>query len=63
MSANDKDILMEMLDIAIGAMNENELCSYCRLYGSSLCEKDDDICVSGIFTGLKKQAEKRLKND
>lgn len=51
----NNELLLEMLDIAIGAMVENELCTYCH---HSIC--DSDNCVNGIFDGLKVQAETNL---
>lgn len=54
--------LYEMLDIALDAMNENELCSYCAFSGTPDCfaGRSDDICKQGLFTGLCNMAEKRL---
>ena len=53
------ELLLEMLNIAIGAMNENELCSYCSLNGCEFCYYERD-CESGIFEGLKAKAERNL---
>ena len=55
--------LYEMLDIALDAMNENELCSYCAFSGTPNCfaGRSDDICKQGLFTGICNMAEKRLK--
>ncbi len=58
------ELLLEMLDISVGAMNENELCSYCAFSGTQNCYpgRSDFICQSGLFEGLKIKAEKRLRN-
>jgi hypothetical protein len=55
--------LYEMLDIALDAMNENELCSYCAFAGTEDCFpcRPDDICKQGLFTGLSHMAEKRMQ--
>jgi hypothetical protein len=52
-----------MLDIALDAMNENELCSYCAFAGTEDCFpcRPDDICKQGLFTGLSHMAEKRMQ--
>ena len=53
-------LLNEMLDIAIAAMNENELCSYCR--HNNYCNRNvnDDICMNGISGGLENIAMANL---
>lgn len=55
--------LYEMLDIALDAMNENELCSYCAFAGTPDCfaGRPDEICKQGLFTGLCNMAEKRMQ--
>lgn len=51
----DNKLLLEMIDIAIGAMVENELCYYCKYQD---CNYSD--CSAGIFDGLKLMAERNL---
>lgn len=52
---NEK-LLLGMLEIAISAMTENELCSYCDFAGTSNCYTGcgEDVCHHGLFEGLKK---------
>lgn len=51
-------ILQEMLNIAIGGLVENEICSYCKIQHDQdhRC-KNFDNCHSLIFQGLQKRAE------
>ena len=55
--------LYEMLDIALDAMNENELCSYCAFSGTNDCfpGRCDDICKQGLYTGLCNMADKTMQ--
>lgn len=53
------EILLEMLNISIGSMVENELCTYCSMHGCKNCYYEQD-CETGIFEGLKAKAEKNL---
>ena len=55
------ELLLKMLDIALGAMNENELCSYCAFHCSQDCfnGNTDDYCKEGLWLGLKNMAEKK----
>lgn len=51
----DTKTLLGMLDIAIGAIVENELCSYCvNFYGNSNMCSQTDLCSEFIFDGLLK---------
>lgn len=51
-----EQLLMEMLDIAIGAMIENELCSYCSYSGSEYCYSQR-CCDNAMFDGLLTKAK------
>lgn len=57
----DNEILLEMLDIAAGFMNEQEACCYCvhRDYPSD-CSHTDECCKEGIFEGLKRMAQRNI---
>lgn len=58
----DEKILIEMLDMAIGGLIENEACSYCRYnYGDDPGCVDGSLCQDAMFDGLKREAERRLK--
>lgn len=55
------EILSEMLSVAVEAINENELCTYCCHYNSGNCRKNDDICKNGIWRGLQLMAIERVR--
>ena len=54
-----EQLLMEMLDIAIGAMIENELCSYCSYFGNEYCYSQR-CCENAMFDGLLTKAKTYL---
>lgn len=55
-------ILLEMLEIACGLLEENEICSYCKakMYGDCRGCITYDFCTVNIFDGLEIEAKKRL---
>lgn len=57
---NNNELLTEMLNIAIGGLNENEACSYCIHYHDCIRCTSDDICCRGIWYGLQKTALSKL---
>lgn len=62
MSQNyNNKVLLEMLDIAIGGLVENEICSYCKiLHNQDHRCKNFEHCQDFIFEGLKQKAEKKV---
>ena len=60
----ENEMLLEMLDIAAGAMIENDLCVYCAASGIGDCffVKDSDICKNKMFEGLKIIAHRNLRD-
>ena len=63
MSETVNEIHIEMLDIAIKAMNENELCSYCAFSGTQNCYegRPDFVCETGLYEGLKTMAQRNIR--
>ena len=61
---NNDDVLVEMLEIACGLLNENEICSCCvhnnKTPDCGLCNTDD-YCKDGIFEGLKAAAKDNIR--
>lgn len=55
-----EQLLIEMLEIAIGAMIENELCSYCSYFGSEYCYSQR-CCENAMFDGLQTKAKHNLQ--
>lgn len=49
----DIRLLQEMLHVALKAMHENELCSYCSKYNNCNGFENDDICLIGLANGLE----------
>ena len=56
----DLKLLNEMLNIAVAAMNENELCSYCKHNNNCDRNSNDVICINGILGGLENIAMANL---
>lgn len=56
----DEKLLLQMLDLSIKAMNENELCSYCKFHNNCRAKHSDWICESGLFDGLKEMVSKNV---
>lgn len=58
-----EEILLEMLEIACGLLNENEICTYCKakMYGDCRGCTTDDFCTANIFDGLEIEAKKRIR--
>lgn len=63
MSETVNETHIEMLDIAIKAMNENELCSYCAFSGTQNCYagRPDFVCETGLYEGLKTMAKRNVR--
>lgn len=61
----ENKLLLQMLDIATDVMIENEMCSYCAAAGIGDCffEKGTDLCKNKMFEGLKRMAQRSLKNE
>lgn len=57
----NQTVLLEMLDIAIGALAENENCYYCGSKDCDFCFFHSD-CKDGIFNGLEAMAKKNIKD-
>ena len=55
-----EQIFMEMLEITIGAMIENELCSYCSYSGSEYCYSQR-CCDNAMFDGILTKAKRNLQ--
>lgn len=61
----ETEMLLQMLDIATDVMIENEMCLYCAADGIGDCffEKGTDLCKNKMFEGLKRMAQRSLKNE
>lgn len=62
MLKTEKKLLLRMLELSIGGLIENEICSYCIIK----CDKDErcknaDLCSDLIFNGLKKTAQEEVR--
>ena len=56
----EKEILLEMLDIATKILAENEHCRLCAFSGTPDCHACSD-CQLGIFNGLEFEARRNIR--
>lgn len=56
----EKEVLIEMLDIAIKLLVENEHCAHCAFSGTPDCYTGCD-CEMGLYNGLEFQAKRNIR--
>ena len=54
------ELLNEMIDIMLGLLNENNICTFCQYQQSGDC--NTVYCKDNIFSGIERQAKKKLKD-
>lgn len=55
-------MFLKMIEILIGALKENGICSYCSIFHN--CDfrcKNEDLCADLIFDGVKNAARKSME--
>lgn len=58
-----EELLLKIIEIACGLLNENEICTYCKAKMYSDCGScvTDDFCTVNTFDGLEIEAKKRIR--